>query len=180
VYFDGAGAFGVVAHSARLKDAVVNQALTVEAWIRPEEGEGFSRAQTIVALGELGWGVQLMCPEGAGLGCCGSHLDGALGFFADGDAASDVTLCERVMSSNASVPYGEWSHVAVVVDPPRTQTRARCARNSTRPARSKRVEQFRIRQTQAVIDRVARRARVFVSSARASDDASPGLGGCRL
>jgi hypothetical protein len=117
VYFDGAGAFGVVAHSARLKDAVVNQALTVEAWIRPEEGEGFSRAQTIVALGELGWGVQLMCPEGAGLGCCGSHLDGALGFFADGDAASDVTLCERVMSSNASVPYGEWSHVAVVVDP---------------------------------------------------------------
>jgi hypothetical protein len=117
VYFDGAGAFGVVAHSARLKDAVVNQALTVEAWIRPEEGEGFSRAQTIVALGELGWGVQLMCPEGAGLGCCGSHLDGALGFFADGNAASDVTLCERVMSSNASVPYGEWSHVAVVVDP---------------------------------------------------------------
>jgi hypothetical protein len=123
VYFDGAGAFGVVAHSARLKRAVLDQALTVEAWVRPEESEGFSRAQSIAALGELGWGVQLMCPEGAGFGCCGAHLDGALGFFADGAVASNVSLCERVMSSNETVPYGEWSHVAVVVDP-KGQSRA--------------------------------------------------------
>jgi hypothetical protein len=55
----------------------------IEAWIKPAAGE-FARTQTIAMLGYLGWGVQLMCPRGAGLGCCGDHLLGAVGFFNGG------------------------------------------------------------------------------------------------
>ena len=67
VYFTGTSdSYGVVAYDARLTKAVTDQALTVEAWIRPEQGEDFSRAQTIASLGDLGWGLQIMCPAGAG------------------------------------------------------------------------------------------------------------------
>ena len=77
----------------------------IEAWINPQVGE--ARAQTIIMLGYLGWGVQLMCPEGAGLGCCGDHLLGAVGFF-NGQDADPNTTCANTPSSNRSVAYGVW------------------------------------------------------------------------
>ena len=89
--------------------------MTIEAWIKPEGGDEFARLQTIAMLGDLGWGVQLMCPEGAGLGCCGDHVLRSVGFFAQGTPSSDA--CESTMSSTVGVALDEWSHIAVVVDP---------------------------------------------------------------
>ena len=90
--------------------------MTIEAWIKPESGDEFARLQTIAMLGDLGWGVQLMCPEGAGLGCCGDHVMRSVGFFAqEHPLPSDA--CERTLSSTVGVALDEWSHIAIVVDP---------------------------------------------------------------
>ena len=116
VYFDGAKSFGRIGNDASLLSTANSQTMTIEAWIKPESGDEFARLQTIAMLGDLGWGVQLMCPEGAGLGCCGDHVMRSVGFFAqEHPLPSDA--CERTLSSTVGVALDEWSHIAIVVDP---------------------------------------------------------------
>jgi hypothetical protein len=84
---DGVGSFGVIKHSPRLISFVnaTKKSLSVEAWIKPDvDGEEIARLQTIAMLGHMGWGLQLMCPLGAGIGCCGDHLIRSVGFFMPG------------------------------------------------------------------------------------------------
>ena len=97
-----------------------NQELTFEAWIKPERfGE-----QQVIAMrtgGDYsGWSVAIMCPAGAGPGCCGDHVDGALGFVARTMTSSD---CIAAKSAKTPLRLGEWQHVAVVVDAPQADRR---------------------------------------------------------
>ena len=118
MHFDGVYSWGHIKHHPRLVSFTnaTKKTLTVEVWIKPDGGdEDFARLQTIAMLGHMGWGLQLMCPKGAGLGCCGSHLIRSVGFLMPGDNLTNDT-CANTMSSNKSVPLGKWTHVAVVVN----------------------------------------------------------------
>ena len=66
-------------------------------------------------LGNLGWGVQLMCPHGSGFGCCGDHKMRAVGFFMD--SKPNELTCKDTMSSDVGVDLNRWTHIAVVVNP---------------------------------------------------------------
>ena len=78
--------------------------------------------QPIVALGDMGWGLHLMCAGGGEFGnetdwrgCCGHHVDGALGFMSSLEALTGEE-CAAVPSSSAAVTLGQWNHIAVAVD----------------------------------------------------------------
>ena len=94
--------------------------LTVEVWVKPM-GPDFVM-QPIVGLGDLGWGLSLMC-GGTGLfgnetdwrGCCGDHVDGSVGFLSSLEQLAGEA-CAAVPSSTTGVTYGRWNHVAVTVD----------------------------------------------------------------
>jgi hypothetical protein len=89
-------------------------------WVKPM-GPDFVM-QPIVGLGDLGWGLSLMC-GGTGLfgnetdwrGCCGDHVDGSVGFLSSLEQLTGEA-CAAVPSSTTGVTYGRWNHVAVTVD----------------------------------------------------------------
>ena len=116
IYFDGSASYGEIHSTPRLTSFASTQALTVEAWIKPDtSGDEFARLQTIAMLGNLGWGVQLMCPHGSGFGCCGDHKMRAVGFFMD--SKPNELTCKDTMSSDVGVDLNRWTHIAVVVNP---------------------------------------------------------------
>ncbi|MDC1215392.1 hypothetical protein N8152_01035, partial [bacterium] len=85
--------------------------LTFTAWIKPDD---VVTGQMIAMLGEWGWGVLLMCPGGAGKGCCGNHVTNAIGFWSDNNVTT--SSCAETLSSDVGVTRGQWNHIAVVVD----------------------------------------------------------------
>ena len=108
LHFTGVnGTFPTVPYSA----ALISPMLTFEAWIKPDAG-AFS-GQALAMLGNKGWGVLLTCGSGKGDGCCGAHLDGALAYWYGADGG---TACATMKSSNTTVSYNVWTHVAVTVD----------------------------------------------------------------
>jgi hypothetical protein len=90
--------------------------LTLEAWIKPER---FDHLQYIAAglsdsqSSPLGWAVAIACPDGAGPGCCGDHVNGALMFVPRMFRSTD---CVQAKSSTSPLRLNEWQHVAVSVD----------------------------------------------------------------
>ena len=123
LYFDGIDTSAFVNVSGST-DLDFDQEVTFEAWIKPEHfGE-----QQIVAMrtgGDYsGWSVAIMCPAGAGpagSGCCGDHVDGALGFVARTMTSSD---CIAAKSAKTPLRLGEWQHVAVAVEAPQSGLRS--------------------------------------------------------
>ena len=111
MYFDGASTTVRVNRTADFDDALQTEELTFEAWIRPDEE---IRAQAVAMLGDLGWGVMLMCnpSDGAGLGCCGHHLTNSIGFWTVPDP-NDDEACSKIPSSSEPVVRVEWNHMAV-------------------------------------------------------------------
>ena len=85
--------------------------LTFDAWIKPDE-EVYG--QMLAMLGEWGWGIMLMCPDGEGRGCCGSHVRNAIGFWSE--TGEDAGACAATLSSKVGVTRGRWNHISVVVD----------------------------------------------------------------
>ena len=71
LYFNGRDTYIKVDRSDYGDGLTPHGAITFEAWIRPDMEV---RAQTIAMLGDLGWGVMLMCGKGQGVGCCGNHF----------------------------------------------------------------------------------------------------------
>ena len=62
--------------------------LTFEAWIKPTS---IDVSQAIAALGTDGWQVLLMC-GGPGLGCCGDHVNGSIGFWMDSECRNGAFI----------------------------------------------------------------------------------------
>ena len=93
--------------------------MTFEAWIKPER---FGKFQFLAATegfegDRAGWSIAIMCPDGAGEGCCGDHVDGSLGFMARKAVSSD---CANARSTKTSLTLDTWQHVAVSVDATQT------------------------------------------------------------
>ena len=116
-YFNGHDQYIETPYNASLAP---NDVITVEAWVKPD-GPDYVM-QPIVALGDMGWGVHLMCAGGGEFGnetdwrgCCGHHVDGSLGFLSSLEALTGEE-CASVPSSSAAVTLGEWNHIAVAVD----------------------------------------------------------------
>ena len=111
--FDGSTVRGTQPYSSSLVPATT---MTWEAWIKPTES---GKSQTLMSVGNFGWAVMLVCNSGesTGLGCCGSHVTGALGFFMGPTPGNVVagTECASMPSSGAGVPRNVWTHVAVIV-----------------------------------------------------------------
>jgi hypothetical protein len=112
VYFDGDTQYLVTARDPKLEPS---DYLSFEAWINPW---GYSQMdRPIIAMGDLGWSVWLMCAghSGAGEMCCGRgrHGSHALAFMSKHGADADV--CDEA-PSRGNVHPGVWNHVAVTVD----------------------------------------------------------------
>jgi hypothetical protein len=117
IYFNGHDQYIETPYNASLAP---NDTITVEAWVKPD-GPDYVM-QPIVALGDMGWGVHLMCAGGGEFGnetdwrgCCGHHVDGALGFMSSLEALTGEE-CAAVPSSSAAVTLGQWNHIVVAVD----------------------------------------------------------------
>jgi hypothetical protein len=94
---------------AAFKQAVnASGELTVEAWIKTSS---VNSAQMIVSQGETGWAVMLVC-GGTGVGCCGTHANGAVAFVSSQTAGE----CANLPASATVVEVDVWTHVAVAVD----------------------------------------------------------------
>jgi hypothetical protein len=85
--------------------------MTFDAWIKPDEAVS---SQMLAMLGEWGWGVALMCPSGAGVGCCGSHVLNSIAFWST-NSTSDA-VCAAQLSSTVGVTRGQWNHISVTVN----------------------------------------------------------------
>ena len=112
LYFNGRDTYVKVDRSDYGDSLTPHGAITFEAWIRPDMEV---RAQTIAMLGDLGWGVMLMCGKGQGVGCCGNHLESSLGFWT-ANIFPNAGACASIPSSNKTVTRGAWSHIAVVAE----------------------------------------------------------------
>ena len=112
LYFNGRDTYVKVDRSEYGDSLTPHGAVTFEAWIRPDTEV---RAQTIAMLGDLGWGVMLMCGKGQGVGCCGNHSESSLGFWTANTFPNDGA-CASIPSSDKSVTRGAWNHIAVVAE----------------------------------------------------------------
>jgi hypothetical protein len=120
--FDGAEASAFLKESSeggKYLDFTDSGVMTFEAWIKPER---FGKFQFLAATegfdgDRAGWSIAIMCPDGAGEGCCGDHVDGSLGFMARKAVSSD---CANARSTKTSLTLDTWQHVAVSVDATQT------------------------------------------------------------
>ena len=116
--FDGAETSAFLQESSeggKYLDFTDSGVMTLEAWIKPER---FGKFQFLAATegyegDRAGWSIAIMCPDGAGEGCCGDHVDGSLGFMARKAVSSD---CANARSTKTNLALGTWQHVAVSVD----------------------------------------------------------------
>ncbi|MFT4756291.1 MAG: hypothetical protein ACI91R_000936, partial [Vicingaceae bacterium] len=86
--FDGTDDYVTIPHKA---SQTISNSITIEAWVKPEVG-GLS--QNVILKGSYGWGMTLFSGN-------------QLGYWSNGNSLN--------CPSFGTVPIGEWSHLAIVV-----------------------------------------------------------------